>query len=889
GKAIAERGTVNPMKGAQGQIAGVDIVPTSGRAGAANYNVQIRGRNSLAGTRPLFVVDGIIVDNINFLNPQDISSMDVLKDAASTAIYGSRGSNGVIIITTKTAESASSAPTISLDSYYGLRKTARMPDFMDGQQQWEYLLNSQISGALLRGDPYSAEMPARGNPEILRRVAENDWTDWMDIVLQDGSQNNHWLTASGISKDRNIRYLIGAGYQDEKGNFVQEYINKYSFKASIEARISEKWSTGLNIAFTRSKLEQGSSQAVNNAFRQTPLYKPYDTKDGSLIFYPSQIWNPADNNYTGYGSFVNPILELENSRNTTNSDFGLGNLFLQYSPVNWINIRSTYSPNVNFSKNGLFWKSETQERLLGTPAARINNSQSFSYIWDNMITVNKTIRKDHNFLFTGLHSIQAQEFEANSSRVDDLPFESGWYNMGSSTNRVLISSSYSKVSIESYMARLNYGYRNKYLVELASRWDGSSKLAPGYKWTSFPAASVGWVISEEGFMDNLNFISFLKLRFSAAESGNNDNVSAYGTQATLGSPLLYNFGGSPITGYLPGGLVNSNLVWERTREFNLGLDYELIKGRVSGSIEVYDKLSKGLLMGRNIPVETGWTSITDNVGSVSNRGIELSLRTVNIATKDFRWTTSFNFSRNKNAIRELLGRKEDLPGNSWFIGKPVRVIYNYVPDGVWQAGEKDLAASYGQTPGQARVKDLNGDGRISAGDDYAIRGQLDPKWGGGFSTQLSYKNFDFSASLFARQGMLISSAFNAQFLRMEVTNYVALDVPYYMPANDVTEARSSNYIPQPSNVGPYWRNNIMPFIDASYVKVQNMALGYTFPGKLLERAKIKGLRTYINVLDPFVFTKKNFTGFDPEHDANGATNNTTIGAIIYQLGFNLKF
>lgn len=888
GKAIAERGTVSPMKALQGQIAGVDIKSTSGRAGSSSFSTQIRGQNSLAGGQPLFVVDGIIVDDINYLNPQDITKIDVLKDAASTAIYGSRGSNGVILVTTKLAGSAKGAPTISLDSYYGSRQVARMPDFMNGDQQWELLQNTFITNGMINNTPYDANSPARGNSEILRRIKEKDYTNWRDIVLKTGNQQNHWLTASGTSGDNNIQYIIGAGYQNEKGNLVNEALKRYNFKASVETTISEKWRAGMNINFTRSDLERGSSVAINNAFRQLDIYSPYDIKDGSLAFQPGQIWDPVAKNYTGYGTFVNPILELANSSNNTRTNFALGNLFLQFSPVKWIDIRSTFSPRVTSSRNGLFSGPQTQERNGNLSSAQVSNRQTFAYIMDNMVTVNKSI-SEHNFSFTGLYSVQNDEFESSVASVADLPFESGWYNMGSTLNRTNTGSSYNRVSLISYVARLNYAYKNKYLASVVNRWDGASKLAVGRKWASFPSGSVGWVISQEDFFKTVKFVSEAKLRFSAGEAGNNNNINPYETQALLSSPALYDFGGTPASGYMTNRLANGALTWERTREYNLGLDFGLFKGRISGTVEVYDKLSKGVLMERNIPVESGWASIKDNVGSVSNKGIEVALRTQNVNSKDFTWSTSFTFARNKNAIEELLGKQVDLPANSWFIGKPVNVFYNYVLDGVWQESEKAQALIYSQTPGQSKVKDLNNDNKISNPEDRTILGQGDPKWTGGFSTHFTYKNFDLSASLYARQGMLIASRVYADFLRFDgLTNYVLLNGDYYMPPNNVNAGKASNYYPQPNNAGPYWRP-LMPITPASFVKIQHITMGYTFPAGLLQKARIKSLRIYANVLDPFVFTK--YKGFDPETDGdvNAALNDTGVASITYQFGINLKF
>jgi TonB-linked SusC/RagA family outer membrane protein len=899
GDAIAERGTVNPIQAVQGQIAGVDISAGSGRTGA-NYNVQIRGQNSLAGGQPLYVVDGVIVSDINFLNPQDIAKMDVLKDAASTAIYGSRGSNGVILVSTKSGASNKGGATISYDGYVGIRKVARMPNFMSGEQWWEYRQDTYISPELIAGRPFTNTIGSLDNPTVLQTIADHSYTDWKNLVLQDGLQANHWLTASGRSNDNGIQYLLGAGYQNEKGNLLQDNLSRYNFKVNVDGKINKYFAAGMSVNFSFTETERGSDDAVRNAFNMAPIFKPYDA-NGNLVFRPGQIPVPNSTVVSSFTSTVNPLLEIPNSQNNTRRNFGVGNVYLQYSPVSWIDVRSTFSPSVNFVRNGRFWGSLTGVGDGLLPDAQRVNQQSTSYIFDNIVTIRKAI-KDHNFTFTGLYSMQKDRFESDTTKVNDLPFNSSYYNLGSSSNRQLASSNFSQFSIISYLARVNYSFKSKYFVTLANRWDGSSKLAAGHKWSSFPSAAVAWQVSEEPFLKTADFISDFKARFSAGIAGNNNNIRPYESQMNLSSPSYYDYGGTVALGYSPNRLPNPSLTWERTREVDFGIDYGFFRGRISGTIDLYSKLSKGLLLSRDLPLETGYSTIKDNVGSVSNKGIELSLRTVNISKKDFSWSTSFNFARNKNSIVDLLDKKENLVGNWWFIGQPINVNYIYVFDGIWQESERATALKYGQLPGQAKVKDLNNDGKISSTDDRAIIGQKDPKWTGGFSTQFTYKAFDLSASLFARQGMQVYSAFHSVFTRYNDRGTNKIYNDYYMPANSVTPARSSNTYPQPNNIGPYWDGvtGVGYYKDISFVKVQNIVLGYTFSPKMLQKIKLKSLRLYANVLNPFVWTK--YDGFDPESasgiDASTATDisNTTTGSInntgpstvTYQFGLNIK-
>jgi TonB-dependent starch-binding outer membrane protein SusC len=892
GEAIAERGTVSPLQAVQGQVAGVDISAGTGRAGSG-YNIQIRGQNSLAGGSPLYVVDGVIVPDINFLNPQDIAKMDVLKDAASTAIYGSRGSNGVVIVTTKQGSTVKGTANISYDGYTGVRQNVRMPDFMTGDEIWEYRQNSYIVPELIAGNnPTSIGVAGADNPTLAQRIANKQYTNWRDLVLQNGTQNNHWLTISGTSSN-NIQYVLGAGYQNEKGNLINEVFDRYNFKASVDHKLSDRWGAGASFNFSLAEIERGSDLAVTNAFRMSPLFSPYD-ENGNLVFRPGQIPVPGTNAVTSITSSVNPLLDNENSENNTRRSFGVGNLYLQFSPVSGIELRSTFSPRISFERNGRFWGSQTESRGGLQPAAERRNLEAFSYILDNLITARKSYQ-DHSFTFTGLHSIQQERYESGFSRVTNLPFNSSFYNLGTAATRENIASDFSKISLISYMARVNYSFKDKYLLTLATRWDGSSKLAPGHKWASFPSASLAWRLSEESFLKGVALVNDLKLRVSAGVAGNNNNINAYGTQMNLSSPTFYDFNGALALGYTPNRLPNPELTWERTREYDLGLDYAVLSGRISGSVDVYDKLSKGVIMDRDVAMENGWVSIRDNVGSVSNKGIELSLRTVNISTERFEWSTTFNFARNKNAIEELLDQKVDLPGNAWFIGEPINVNYTYVYDGVWQESERDRALLYKQLPGQAKVKDLDNNGVLNNAD-RAIIGQRDPKW-------------KLSASLFARQGHQVYSPFHAEFTNLSDRGRNKIGMDYYMPANNITPSRISNAFPMPGRPGDYW-NLVGYYKDVSFVKVQNISLGYNLPAELVQRIRLKNLRLYANVLNPFVFT--DYDGFDPEsasgidasnqgsitpvssgptvnNSPTGALNNTGVSTVTYQFGVNLKF
>lgn len=880
-KQITERGATSPVESIQGQLPGVNISASSGQAGSG-YTFQIRGVNSLAGGNPLFVVDGSIVPDINFLNPQDIARIDVLKDASSTAIYGSRGSNGVVIITTKSGNAGGNpGATISYDGYVGVREAARLPEFMDGQEWWEYRQNAYIASPLISGKPYDNTVGGIADSDVLRqRIAANQTTDWPGYFLQTGLQMNHWLSVSGNSSN-GMSYTLGGGYQKEKGNIINEEYDRYNFKAAVDHKISDQWSAGANVNLSISTHEIGSENAILNAFRMSPLVTPYDSL-GNLLYQPGK--------YAGisFTSSVNPLWEMMDSRNNTRTFTGVGNLYLQYAPVSWLRLRSTFAPNLRNERVGIYYGPNTERNKQGNPSGSMERNEYFSYNWDNVVTVDQNYN-GHNFTFTGLYSLYYNQLEGSYLDVINLPFNSLYYNLGTAAtdknNIQEISTNYSKVSLISYMGRLNYNWRDRYFVTVASRWDGSSKLAQGYKWGAFPSAALAWRISEESFMQNITPISNLKLRLSYGFTGNN-NVDPYITQVYANTQRYYDYGGSVAGGLAPSGVVNPLLTWEKTREVNVGMDYDLLQGRISGTVDVYNKLSSDLLIERNLPIESGWTSLFDNVGSVRNKGVEIALRTVNIRTDAFSWTTSFNFTRNKNEIVELINGKEDMVGNQWFIGQPIDVNYTYVFDGIWQESDRELARRYNALPGQPRIKDINSDSAITSADRTII-GSPFPKWQGGFNTQVTYKGFDLSLSLFAVQGKQVFSPFHDEFLNFTDRGRAKLDVDYYMSPNDVTPTRVSNEYPMPNNVGSYWRgeSGVGAYKDASYVKVKNIVLGYNVPSPVLERFKLKSLRLYANVLNPFVFTK--YDGFDPEW-AEANLGRSGISTVTYQFGINLK-
>lgn len=890
---LTERGTTNALEAMQGAVAGVQISSSTGRIGDG-FDMVIRGKNTMnSGATPLYVIDGVQADNIDFLNPQDIARIDILKDASSTAIYGSRATNGVVIVTTKQGSDVKQGVSISYDGYYGIRKAARLPDLMSGQKWWDYHQSAYLptakdtdgNGSISESELYNSVIGG-SNSELFRRANANDATDWYDEVLQNGRQQNHYISLSGKSKE-GLSYVLGVGYQEETGNIPNESIEKYSFKASVNHKINDKFKAGANFTMALSEQESGSDVAMQEAFRLNPLLSPVDSL-GNLINQPGKYID-ADGNYLiNKTSTWNPILEMENSHDNSRRWNGIGNIFVQYDAKPWLSFKSTFMLGFDNSRRGRSWGLRTYTGSKQGITAKRDTKEDFNYTWDNQMNINKDYG-DHSFNFLALQSVFSRRIETSSMNSNSLPFESSFYNIGTGSN-FNIGSDYRKNTMLSYVLRLNYSYKQRYLLTLSNRWDGSSVLSEGNKWDAFPSVAFGWRISEEDFLQDAQNLSNLKLRLSYGTTGNSSGVSPYATVSNPDAMSYYDFNGSVASGFLPGSIANNSLMWEKNKEYNIGLDYGFFNNRISGTIDVYNRKSEDLLMLQKLPKESGWENMWGNVGSVRNKGVELSLTTINVESKNIQWQTTFTFAKNENEIESLYGQSEvDDIGNEWFIGESIDSEYNYVFDGIWQADEAAEAASFGQTVGQAKVVDINKDGVIKAADDKVILGSNDPDWTGGFNTSLNVFNFDFGLSLFASHGSYVLSNFHENFTNMSDRGRARLDVDsWYVPENNAgLTPQASNEYPMPRNMGVYWENDGVGYYrDANFVKIKNISVGYTFKPELIEKAGMKSCRVYVNIINPFVFT--DYDGYDPEW-AGASLKKGGVSSVTYQFGASVKF
>ncbi|SHH12879.1 SusC/RagA family TonB-linked outer membrane protein [Flavobacterium johnsoniae] len=895
---ITERNTTSALEAIQGSTPGVQISSSSGRSGDG-FKVVIRGNNSLVGSSPLYVVDGVPVDNIDFLNPQDISRMDVLKDASSAAIYGSRGASGVIIVTTKSGANVKPGINVTFDSSYGTKTAARMPKMMNGEEWWKFHQVAYMSATPATQTPAQlAALAGNQSPLLVSRANSGYNFDWADAVLKPGMTQNNYLNVTGRS-DSGLSYNLGFGIQSDEGLIDNDSTDKYSFKLGLNHKINDKFTTGANITIARLDTELGSDLAMQDAFRLSPLMSPWavdaqgNEQVGTLFFLPGKLTYPDGSWAINKTSTVNPLMEIANSSQTEKTWQTVGNVFFQYQPLKWLSFKTTFAGGIENTETSTAYKAQTNAgvTLNGKNSASIKNFNNFNYTWDNQIDLKHTFNEVHDFSVLLLQSLYSNTDKTSYMYSNNQPFDVGSNNMGSGVQTSYnINSGYQKNTLSSYAVRVNYSFRDKYLLTASTRWDGSSVLSEGNKWQSFPSVALGWKISKESFLASSTVISDLKLRASLGYTGN-DNVAPYTSQALLNQQTFYANGANVVSGWQTENLANQALTWEKTRELNFGLDFGFLRNRISGSVDVYDRLSDKLIYKQELPLETGYKNTFANVGSVSNKGVEILLTTKNIKSEKVNWETTFTFTKNVNKLESIYNQDQvsDI-GNKLILGSPLNPNYNYVYDGVWQESQAAEAATYNMLPGQAKPKDLNGDGKFNT-DDRTVIGNPNPEWQGSLYSKLTVGNFDFNFSVLTSQGQTVLSTFHQNFADVSDRGRQKLAMDYFIPTNGAgIEANANNTNPRPGPVatgaGAYWTSLFAYYRDVSYVKIKNISLGYTLDSELLKKLKINNLRIYVNVLDPFVFT--NFDGYDPEWAASSFGVNRPA-SITTQLGVSVKF
>ena len=827
GDKLQEMPSTNITYALQNRVAGVDMTQTSSQPGAT-MQIRIRGTRSLtASNDPLVVLDGIpFMGNLSDINPGDIKSMDILKDASSTAIYGSRGANGVILITTNRGAQGTPAK-FTYNGYVGAKSVFSKYPMMDG--------------------PKYAEMRKyAGKFENSLDESDDMNTDWQDLLYRTGMVNSHDVSVAGGTN--NGSYSFGAAYYKDQGVIPTQNYTRYSLRGSFDQGVGKYFRFGLTTN-SNYNVTKGSNIDLYSVLNNTPLANPYN-EDGSLK--RTVKLNSQDENFVVTRDVVE---NLEDSWLNEKKGFGTyNNLFaeVQCPWVKGLKYRVNLGLNYRSTKGGVFTGEGINSSTADTPStASLEHTETTNWAIENLITYDRTFGK-HQLNIVGMYSAEETVYTKSHIAARDIPAEYlQYYNLGRAEGTITVNPDnwdYQKSGLMSWMGRAMYTYDNRYMLMATVRADASSRLAKGHQWHTYPAVSAGWNIGQESFMDDLEWLDILKVRVGYGQTSN-QAVAPYSTWGKL-STRPYNFGPTGYaTGYYVSALPNYDLGWEYSSTWNFGLDFTLLGGRLSGTFEYYIQKTSNLLQSVNLPSTSGVSSYVGNVGKTENKGVEFTLNgTILDNHNGWTWDASINISANRNKLTELASGAERDEANNWFVGHPIDAIYDYEKIGLWQEGDPYLdILEPGGNVGMIKVKytgEYNEDGtpvRQIGPDDRQII-SMEPKFTGGFSTRVAYKGFDLNViTAFKCGGKLISTLHHSNgYLNMLTGRRGQVDVDYW------TEENTNAKYPKPGGIqsgdNPKY-GSTLGYFDASYWKVRNISLGYKFDEqKWLKNFGIQSLR-----------------------------------------------
>jgi len=888
GDNLREVPSANVTEALQGRLPGVQLNQTSSKPGAP-LQIRIRGTRSLtASNDPLIVLDGIpFSGSISDISPNDIKSVDILKDASATAIYGSRGANGVILITTNSGKKGQEAQ-FSYNTYSGIQTVFSKYPMMSGP---DFVALRETAGQFTNGVDEFDDVD----------------TDWQDLFYRTGLLTNHDMGLRGGTE--NGSYNFGLGYYKEEAVIPGQEYERISLRGSIDQEVGEYFRFGIS-TYNNYSINNGSNLGLYGVLSSSPIADPYN-EDGSLkrvismasddqwVYTKESIENLGDawvDQTRAFGSYNNIYGEFEVP----------GIEGLKYRMNLGLNYRTSNSGS--YTGQGVF--SSTPDN---PSVASIGNSQTTRWIIENILSYDRDFGK-HKLNLTGLFSTEKTMFNSSSIQARDIPSDQfQFYNLGRATGEITINpdnQGYYTSGLQSYMGRAMYEYDNRYFITATVRSDGSSRLAEGYKWNTYPAVSIGWNIKNETFMDNVDFVNNLKIRAGYGETSN-QAVDPYQTLGLLAT-RPYNFGDDNYSiGYYVSQLPNANLGWEYSSTYNYGLDFSLLNYRLTGTVEYYVTNTNDLLLAVGLPPTTGVGSVTQNVGETQNKGVEVSLNGIIFDNPDgFSWEAGVNFYANSNELVSLSSGQQRDEGNAWFVGSPINSIFDYKYEGLWQENDPYLdILEPGGNVGMIKVAytgEYNDDGtpvRAIGPEDRQVQ-SIEPDFQGGFNTRFAYKGFDLTAvGAFQKGGILISTLHGASgYLNLLSGRRGNVDVDYYTPENTNVRYPAPGGISSGDN--PKY-GSTLGYFDASYLKIRSLTLGYNFDNDFINSLGMDRLRLYGTVQNPFVlfspFNDK--TGLDPETNSYGNENSAvegynrrflTVGTNTpatrnYLIGLNLTF
>ncbi len=897
-----------------GKLAGVQVKPSSGEPGAPPQ-IRIRGVGSIsAAADPLYVVDGVPMSSIQNLNPNDIESIDVLKDASATAIYGSRGSNGVVLVATKRGKTGKAV--ISFDNYLGFQEIAKIPVYQTALQQAQHyfdgIKNRNIDeGNNVTGDPLRWRQPVpitvlqvlRGEKPTMPGTTL-DFQDHVQEVLRTAPMQQYQLTARGGNE--NVKYALSGEYLNQDGIVINTNFKRYSTRANIDINVSKKLAIKMNInpSFTdKTNIggpgsdEIGSdggrgSDIIYNAI-QIPLYYKLRNDDGSYF--------PFGDGLDAVVSTQNPLALALEVQSKQKSAAILGNISSEYTIIDNLKLNVLLGVNLMNIKGMRFKPS--LPAFNNNPAIGTDNSSLFlNWLTETTLNYTKSVN-NHNISALVGYTTQKEVFESNflvsnrfpNNLVPTLSAVSGILTGGSSDKY--------EWSLISYLGRVNYNYNNKYYLTASVRTDGSSRFGTQNKYGIFPSAALAWRVSDEKFFKDIHFINDLKLRASYGQTGNN-NIGNYEQYATINYEK-YTLAGAAVGGYAPGRLANPSLTWEKQKSINGGVDVKMFDNRVSLSVDHFQARNYDLLLNVNVPVILGFSTALKNIGEVKNSGWEFVVSTVNLKNK-FQWTTDFNLSTIRGEVVKLGPSGDPIinRGNITRIGQPVGMFFGWIADGIFKnQAELDKGPIFNpgardrSRVGDVRFLDISGpggkpDGVINSFDKTII-GSPYPDFYYGMTNKFAYKDVSLSVSLQGTEGNKVlalergqSSNNRARFRQLAIMN------DYWKSEQEP----GNNWAPRPNDTPTgNWRGeySTLWLDDASYLRINNITLGYVLPNKLINRARINSARLYLSANNPFLIT--NYVGFNP--DISRYSNPLTPGNANYDyplaksivLGVNLSF
>jgi TonB-linked SusC/RagA family outer membrane protein len=849
----------NVAQALAGAVAGVNITATSSVPGA-QPRIQVRGVRSItASTDPYIIVDGLpFPGNLNDINSNDIASIEILKDASSTAIYGTRGSNGVILISTKRGKTGK--PEIRYNGYAGLEYLIKNLTPLSP----EAYAQKYLDFAAQRG--FTPTQPLPNTAEVVNLQAGRT-VDWMKEVSQQGVIQDHNVSISGGTD--NVKYFVSGEYFNQKGTLKGFNFQRISFRSNIDATLTPWLRVGTSSFFSTNN--DGGGRADLTLAQVTSPYGNLYNADGTYAIYP-QLPELL---------IKNPLLALTTQReNRVNQLTGTG--YAEIAPTFLEGLKYRFNATYSYRPyRYAYYEGRPFGNLLGY--AELTNDERHNYTLENILTYNKDFDKHHLDL-TGLYSAQQNTFFTTNERgTGFINDQSGFNSIGSGSLPAVISSRNERRALLSQMLRVNYNYDSRYLLTLTARRDGSTVFGGNTdKYNIFPSFALGWNVANESFLKDNDLLNVLKLRFSYGITGN-EAINPYQTITGL-AQQQYAYGGVTTVGLRADRLGNADLKWEQTGSTNYAVDFGILKNRITGTIEYYDAKTTDLLLNRQIPIVTGYNSVLSNVGSVRNQGIEVALTTANVQLPNFSWETTLNFTAVRNRVTQIYGTGGDDLVNGLFIGRPLGAVYDYVKTGVWQTGEDASSLDPGAKPGDLKFADLNGDGRITSLDRQYLGSTL-PTWQGGITNTFTYKALTLRVFFQTVQGVLRNNG-SLNFVDLGGRSNTPQEIGYWTAQNASQDRPGLNYT-NPRNYG--YNSN------ASFTRLKDVTLNYAFPAGTLEKLHLGTLSVYLSGRNLYTWTK--WVGWDPEQDYTvgngtgngGATPNfPTVRSIVAGVNVSLR-